>query len=293
MSGSQSRSCSFNFLSESLMKSSLLFFQLHLSTLIKEMQRTLQTTTRQILKLTSFNRCTFPLATTSSHSSSLSHPPRFLSTSTPISLPLKSTQTTHLACPSCSTPLPSPLTSPSCLSCSQLVPPPPSPPTAYQLFSLPSPPQYSIDSKELKRKFLKLQQIVHPDRFGGQGQDREEWAKVWSGRVNDAYKLLLNSLERGEYLVRFRYFDLEKNADSEKECLCLSKQLELNGVTIGESDPVTDPELLMSIMEVREALEEATTPQQVDSLRQTNSRLSFPSFLHSSQLTLTEDMSVV
>ncbi|GAA5851279.1 hypothetical protein JCM5353_006814 [Sporobolomyces roseus] len=212
------------------------------------MQRTLQTTTRQILKLTSFNRCTFPLATTSSHSSSLSHPPRFLSTSTPISLPLKSTQTTHLACPSCSTPLPSPLTSPSCLSCSQLVPPPPSPSTAYQLFSLPSPPKYSIDSKELKKEFLKLQQLVHPDRFGGQGQDREEWAKVWSGRVNDAYKLLLNPLERGEYL------------------------LELNGVTIGESDPVTDPELLMSIMEVREALEEATTPQQVDSLRQTNSR---------------------
>ena len=41
---------------------------------------------------------------------------------------------------------------------------------------------------------------------------------------------------------------------------------------IGESDPVTDPELLMEIMEVREALEEATTTEEVEALRQTNSR---------------------
>ena len=49
---------------------------------------------------------------------------------------------------------------------------------------------------------------------------------------------------------------------------------------IGESDPVTDPELLMEIMEVRETLEEATTTEQVEALRQTNSRtLSLPSLL--------------
>lgn len=66
--------------------------------------------------------------------------------------------------------------------------------------------------------------------------------------MNDAWKTLSNDRERAEYL------------------------LSLHEVTIGESDPVTDPELLMSIMETRESLEEAETPQQVEEIRNQNTQ---------------------
>lgn len=50
----------------------------------------------------------------------------------------------------------------------------------------------------------------------------------------------------------------------------LPLQLSLHDVVIGEADPVTDPELLMTIMETREALEEAQTEDEVARIRQQN-----------------------
>ncbi|KPV75427.1 uncharacterized protein RHOBADRAFT_43932 [Rhodotorula graminis WP1] len=154
----------------------------------------------------------------------------------------QSIYTPGASCPSCQTPTP-PTLSPLCPSCSSLLPPPPHATTYFALFGLE--PTFALDPATLKRSFLQLQQKVHPDMFSGKG-DVEDWAKAWSGKVNDAYKVLLNDRERGEYL------------------------LSLHDVTIGEADPVTDPELLMAIMEVREALEEATSEDEVAQIRQRN-----------------------
>ncbi|GAA5994947.1 hypothetical protein JCM11641_006986 [Rhodosporidiobolus odoratus] len=149
---------------------------------------------------------------------------------------------TGSTCSQCGTPFP-PKLCPLCPSCSALLPPPPPTTTFFELFGLR--PAYDLDIKALKRVFLQLQQKVHPDMFSGKG-DVENWAKAWSGRVNDAYKALVNERERGEYL------------------------LSLHDVTIGEGDPVTDPELLMNIMETREALEQASTEEEVAEIRRSN-----------------------
>ncbi|GAA5858157.1 hypothetical protein JCM9279_003773 [Rhodotorula babjevae] len=154
----------------------------------------------------------------------------------------QSIYTAGASCPSCSTPIPRTLT-PLCPSCASLLPPPPPATTYFALFGLE--PAFAVDAGGLKRSFLQLQQKVHPDMFSGKGEV-EDWAKAWSGKVNDAYKVILNERERGEYL------------------------LSLHDVTIGEADPVTDPELLMAIMEVREALEEATSEDEVAQIRQRN-----------------------
>lgn len=106
--------------------------------------------------------------------------------------------TTGGSCPKCGTPLPQTLT-PVCPKCSSLLPPPPPSATYFALFDLE--PTFDIDTKALKRTFLQMQQKVHPDMFSGKGEV-EDWAKAWSGRVNDAYKALTNERERGEYLVR-------------------------------------------------------------------------------------------
>ncbi|KDE07567.1 hypothetical protein MVLG_02236 [Microbotryum lychnidis-dioicae p1A1 Lamole] len=145
-------------------------------------------------------------------------------------------------CPSCQGALPASIV-PICPSCSSIVPPPPSDTTSFQLFNLE--PKYEIDLAQLKRTFLTYQQKVHPDLFAGQG-DKETWAKVWSGRVNDEYKTLVDKRRRAEYL------------------------LELSQVEIGEAEAVTDPELLMDIMDTREALEDAQTEEEVAQIRSDN-----------------------
>lgn len=120
---------------------------------------------------------------------------------TPLShQPTSSVQTQPLVCPSCHAPLPAPST-PLCASCSTLLPPPPPSVTLFELFGLPA--TFDLDTGALKKRFLGFQQKVHPDMFAGRGE-AEGWAKVWSGRVNDGYKLLLDPRARGEYLVSLR-----------------------------------------------------------------------------------------
>lgn len=93
-----------------------------------------------------------------------------------------------------------------CPSCSALLPPPPAdgPPSHFELFDLPK--SFNVDPPDLKRRFLRWQQQVHPDTAratGGDGVDRQAaWARDWSGRVNTAFKALSDPLPRAEYLVR-------------------------------------------------------------------------------------------
>lgn len=169
-----------------------------------------------------------------------------------------SEKTTKLACPTCNTVLPaSESTSTSttqilshCPACNAFLPP--SEDIDYfDLFSLPA--GYTVDKSQLRRSFLKWQGIVHPDRLSQstsnstQRQQQEDWANMWSSIVNEGYKTLSDERLRGEYI--------------------LGKQ----GVAVREEDKMDDPELLMEIMEVREALEDAQTQEQVDEIRDNNS----------------------
>ena len=67
-----------------------------------------------------------------------------------------------------------------------------------------------------------------------------------SSVVNKAYGTLLNPYARAEYI------------------------LQLQGITIGESESVDDPELIMEIMDAREALDNAETREEVERIRQAN-----------------------
>lgn len=50
--------------------------------------------------------------------------------------------------------------------------------------------------------------------------------------------------------------------------------MELENITVGETSNVTDPELLMTIMETREALDEAQSEEEVAEIRERNKSLS-------------------
>lgn len=105
-------------------------------------------------------------------------------------------------CPSCQATLASSTAnelSPVCPSCSSLLPPPSPDMSCFKLFDV-DPPTFTVDKAHLKRRFLQLQQKCHPDLFSGQG-DKEDWAKEWSSRLNDAWKTLADDRSRGEYLA--------------------------------------------------------------------------------------------
>lgn len=117
---------------------------------------------------------------------------------------------------------------------------------------------FTIDLLALKREFLQLQAIAHPDRHHGANKAR---AEALSSAINEAYKTLEDPLRRANYLLELKGVETE-------ECDKLGG--EFVGVGKGDMEGGQDMELLMEVMEAREAVEEAETEDEVRGLKKEN-----------------------
>ena len=173
--------------------------------------------------------------------------------------------TTSRLCPSCSSPLTTAL--PTCTKCYHIQPLPRDT-SYYDIFDLSQTQNaFKIDTKDLRQRFLQAQRICHPDAWSVRGEVRSLnrvmctqiesllilcgkkerlVAEEQSSLLNEAYKTLLSPVTRAQYI------------------------LTQEGYPPSETDKLTDPELLMEIMEAREQLEEAETPPMVDEIRSGN-----------------------
>ncbi|KAJ2753081.1 molecular chaperone [Coemansia pectinata] len=118
--------------------------------------------------------------------------------------------------------------------------------TYFDLFSDDGQLSFDVDTVGLRRRFLKLQQTVHPDSFSQKEDMERKLAEAQSSWINHAYATLKDPLRRARYLLK------------------------LQGREIDEKDQITDPELLMEIMESREEIEMAKTESQVADIRRRN-----------------------
>lgn len=127
----------------------------------------------------------------------------------------------------------------------------PDTPVLYHLFpaTLPKGPPphgpFIVDTQQLKREFLKLQARAHPDRHTGANKAKAEGT---SALINEAYKTLQDPLRRAQYLLALRGIDV-----AEVERL-----------------KVEDPELLMEVLEVREAIEAAQEEKELEDMKKDN-----------------------
>ncbi|MFZ7309946.1 Fe-S protein assembly co-chaperone HscB [Comamonas jiangduensis] len=111
----------------------------------------------------------------------------------------------------------------------------------FELMGLPR--QFALDRAMLDERWKELQKQTHPDRFAGEGGVAQRVAMQWSVRINEAYQRLKHPLKRAAYLC------------------------ELFGVPVRAEDNTAMPtDFLIQQMEWREALEEATTEDQLNDL---------------------------
>ncbi|KAF7116262.1 hypothetical protein CNMCM5793_004338 [Aspergillus hiratsukae] len=94
---------------------------------------------------------------------------------------------------------------------------------------------FDIPLADLRREFLRLQNVIHPDKYPpGPAKQR---AEALSARINEAYRTLSDPLQRAQYLLR-----------------------EMHGIDVtaenGAAQHALDPETLMDVMEVQETIEE-------------------------------------
>ena len=111
----------------------------------------------------------------------------------------------------------------------------------FTLFGLP--PRFAIERERLDARWRALQAEVHPDRFAAEGAAAQRLAMQWAVRVNEGYRTLKDPLKRGAYLC------------------------ELRGVPVeAESNTAMPVAFLMQQMGWREALDEARSAAQVDTI---------------------------
>ncbi|CAH1233691.1 HSCB [Branchiostoma lanceolatum] len=106
--------------------------------------------------------------------------------------------------------------------------------------------KFDIDNNRLSTKYKDLQRVLHPDRFSQHGEEEQDYASAQSAWVNKAYWTLQKPLSRGLYM------------------------LQLEGESIEEGEKLSDPELLMEVMEANERLGEAETEEEVRSVAEEN-----------------------
>jgi molecular chaperone HscB len=112
----------------------------------------------------------------------------------------------------------------------------------FELFGLAR--AFSIDMALLEKAYRGIQSRVHPDRFAHAGDAERRASLQWTTRVNEAFQVLKNPVQRASHL------------------------LALHGVDVAfETNTAMPPEFLMQQMELREALEEAKDAQALTSLR--------------------------
>lgn len=107
-------------------------------------------------------------------------------------------------------------------------------------------PSFSVDSKKLKKEYLRLQGEVHPDRAGALGES-------WSSWINRAHETLKNPLQRAIYLVNLY----------EKDHVCQNNE--------NDEEIVQDMQHDISlVLEVREELDSSNDPKIISRIKTEN-----------------------
>lgn len=103
---------------------------------------------------------------------------------------------------------------------------------------------FDLEPDLLQKQYFGFQRRLHPDRFATRTPKERALSQQQATALNEAYEVLKDPMRRAAYLLR----------------------LAGRVVNVDETATVSDPVLLMEAMEMREALEEAETAEEVTAL---------------------------
>lgn len=103
-----------------------------------------------------------------------------------------------------------------------------------------------VDTEVVDNRFHALQQHFHPDNFAAASTAEKQQSILLSSRLNDAYIILKNPLQRAAYILSLAGRDV-----------------------FSQTDSIVSPEFLEQQIEWREALEDVTTLAEKNELRRT------------------------
>lgn len=100
---------------------------------------------------------------------------------------------------------------------------------------------FDLSPAQLQKQYFGFQRRLHPDRFATRSPQERALSQQQATALNEAYEVLRDPLRRAAYLLR----------------------LAGRAVSVEKTATIEDPALLMEVLEMREALEEAGTADEV------------------------------
>src|SRR5687767_15645461 len=95
----------------------------------------------------------------------------------------------------------------------------------FDLFGLA--PTFSIEGEALERSYREIQSRVHPDRFAHAGDAERRASMQWTTRVNEAYRILQDPVQRAKHLLELQGIDVGFETNTQMPTDFLLRQLEL------------------------------------------------------------------
>lgn len=112
---------------------------------------------------------------------------------------------------------------------------------------------FQIPTTDLRREFLQIQGVIHPDKYPS--GDAKQHAEALSARINEAYRTLSDPLQRAQYLLR-EWHGIDVTAEN------------------AATDHMLDEQTLEEVMEVRETIERVgaspNAEAEIEALKQAN-----------------------
>ncbi|KAK0414103.1 hypothetical protein QR680_007149 [Steinernema hermaphroditum] len=134
--------------------------------------------------------------------------------------------------------------------------------------------RYDIDSGALKRRFLELQNQVHPDKASAVSEDKKQLFEGHSSRLNSAYKILADPVLRAEYMLNAKEDD--KSAESPEFLMeMLEKGEEIEHISSDKKLEVTRTQLLEDVERLKTEMADHFSKAKTDEAAATLVRLRY------------------
>jgi molecular chaperone HscB len=95
----------------------------------------------------------------------------------------------------------------------------------FELFGLE--PGFALDRAALDRAYREIQARIHPDRFAHAGEAERRASMQWTTRVNEAYRVLQDPLERARHLLELHGVDVAFETNTAMPAEFLERQMTL------------------------------------------------------------------
>jgi len=119
----------------------------------------------------------------------------------------------------------------------------------FQLFKLKE--SFDISRNSLKPYYLKLQTLLHPDKFANTSQLEKDYSTTQSALINEAYKTLIEPLKRGLYMLKLNGYELESEVvDSETANQELLNDIFMLNFQVDDCDDITELQEISTDIEI-------------------------------------------